>query len=39
MLTKTYELKDKRYIGVSVLEVLSFPNVPDVLSEKEMFTE
>lgn len=35
MLTKTYELKDKRYIGVSVLEVLSFPNVPDVLSERE----
>lgn len=28
MLTKTYELKDKRYIGVSVLEVLSFPIIP-----------
>lgn len=37
MLTKLYELKDNRYLGVSVLEILSYPEVPTVLQEKEAF--
>lgn len=37
MLTKIYELKDKKYIGISALEVLSFSEVPEALPEREMF--
>ena len=37
MLTKLYELKDNRYLGVSVLELLSYPEVPTSLPEREVF--
>lgn len=37
MLMKLYELKDNRYLGVSVLEILSYPEAPMSLNEKESF--
>lgn len=37
MLTKLYELKDNRCLGVSVLEILSYPEAPMALHEKESF--
>lgn len=37
MLTKLYGLKDNRYLGVSVLEILSYPEAPTALHEKEPF--
>lgn len=37
MLTKLYELKDNRYLGVSVLEILSYPEAPTPSHEKESF--
>ena len=37
MPTKLYELKDSRYLGVSVLEILSYPEAPSIAAEKDLF--
>lgn len=39
LLTKFYKLKDNRYLAISVLEILSYPEAPITLQEKESFNE